>query len=180
MSARANVCTAPILSAIPDRGSLKRFLITVAGMVKQGCGFPKRLNDDEIIPLHLVKPLEDLHDDATSRLCRDPYALWGRLHHRPCLLRRRSDPGRRRAGAAGGFFIFEHKDIGNDIFIYYGSRSLFACFYYIGIYCVLITFICYYWGKKFWQIAKSYRWLYVCPCDFVLEIIFYFCYPSRR
>ena len=30
-------------------------------MIKQGCGFPKLLNDDEVVPLHLAKgaPLEE-------------------------------------------------------------------------------------------------------------------------
>ena len=48
--------------------SPERFLTAVAEMIKQGCGFPKLLNDDEIIPLHLAKgaPLEDIYDYAAS------------------------------------------------------------------------------------------------------------------
>ncbi len=58
----------PDLAARVHSGSPERFLNAVAKMIKQGCGFPKLLNDDEIIPLHLAKgaPLEDIYDYAAS------------------------------------------------------------------------------------------------------------------
>lgn len=45
-----------------------RYLRAIAETIKQGCGFPKLLNDEEIIPLHLAKgaPLEDIYDYAAS------------------------------------------------------------------------------------------------------------------
>lgn len=58
----------PDLAARVHSRSPERFLVAVAEMIKQGCGFPKLLNDDEIIPLHLAKgaPLEDIYDYAAS------------------------------------------------------------------------------------------------------------------
>ena len=58
----------PDLAARVHSRSPERFLTAVAEMIKQGCGFPKLLNDDEIIPLHLAKgaPLEDIYDYAAS------------------------------------------------------------------------------------------------------------------
>ncbi len=58
----------PDLAARVHSRSPERFLTAIAEMIKQGCGFPKLLNDDEIIPLHLAKgaPLEDIYDYAAS------------------------------------------------------------------------------------------------------------------
>ena len=58
----------PDLAARVHSRSPERFLTAVAEMIKQGCGFPTLLNDDEIIPLHLAKgaPLEDIYDYAAS------------------------------------------------------------------------------------------------------------------
>lgn len=58
----------PDLAARVHSRSPQRFLTAIAEMIKQGCGFPKLLNDDEIIPLHLAKgaPLEDIYDYAAS------------------------------------------------------------------------------------------------------------------
>ena len=58
----------PDLAARVHSRSPERFLTAVAEMIKQGCGFPKLLNNDEIIPLHLAKgaPLEDIYDYAAS------------------------------------------------------------------------------------------------------------------
>ena len=58
----------PDLAARIHTRSPERFLNEVAEMIKQGCGFPKLLNDEEIIPLHLAKgaPLADIYDYAAS------------------------------------------------------------------------------------------------------------------
>lgn len=58
----------PDLAARIHSRAPERFLTAVADMIKQGCGFPKLLNDDEIIPLHLAKgaPLADIYDYAAS------------------------------------------------------------------------------------------------------------------
>ncbi len=58
----------PDLAARIHSRAPERYLMAVADMIKQGCGFPKLLNDDEIIPLHLAKgaPLKDIYDYAAS------------------------------------------------------------------------------------------------------------------
>ena len=58
----------PDLAARVHSRSPERFLTAVAETIKQGCGYPKLLNDDEIIPLHLAKgaPMEDILDYAAS------------------------------------------------------------------------------------------------------------------
>ncbi|MDL2271840.1 glycyl radical protein [Desulfovibrio sp. OttesenSCG-928-I05] len=58
----------PDLAARIHSRAPERYLTAVADMIKQGCGFPKLLNDDEIIPLHLAKgaPLKDIYDYAAS------------------------------------------------------------------------------------------------------------------
>lgn len=58
----------PDLAARIHSRAPERFLTAVADMIKQGCGFPKLLNDDEIIPLHLAKgaSLPDIYDYAAS------------------------------------------------------------------------------------------------------------------
>jgi len=58
----------PDLAARIHSRAPERYLTAVADMIKQGCGFPKLLNDDEIIPLHLAKgaPLPDILDYAAS------------------------------------------------------------------------------------------------------------------
>lgn len=58
----------PDLAARIHSRSPERYLYAVAEAIKQGCGFPKLLNDEEIIPLHLAKgaPLADAFDYAAS------------------------------------------------------------------------------------------------------------------
>ena len=58
----------PDLAARIHARSPERYLYEVAETIKQGCGFPKLLNDEEIIPLHLAKgaPLEEIYDYAAS------------------------------------------------------------------------------------------------------------------
>ena len=58
----------PDLAARIHSRAPERYLYEVAETIKQGCGFPKLLNDEEIIPLHLAKgaPLADIYDYAAS------------------------------------------------------------------------------------------------------------------
>lgn len=58
----------PDLAARIHARSPERYLWEIAETIKQGCGFPKLLNDEEIIPLHLAKgaPLADIYDYAAS------------------------------------------------------------------------------------------------------------------
>lgn len=58
----------PDLAARIHSRSPERYLYEVAETIKQGAGFPKLLNDEEIIPLHLAKgaPLADAYDYAAS------------------------------------------------------------------------------------------------------------------
>ena len=58
----------PDLAARIHARSPQRFLWEVAETIKQGSGYPKLLNDEEIIPLHLAKgaPLADIYDYAAS------------------------------------------------------------------------------------------------------------------
>lgn len=58
----------PDLAARVHTRAPAKYLYEIAEMIKQGCGFPKLLNDEEIIPLHLAKgaPLEDAYDYAAS------------------------------------------------------------------------------------------------------------------
>lgn len=58
----------PDIAARIHARSPERFLYEVAETIKQGCGFPKLLNDEEIIPLHLAKgaPMADIFDYAAS------------------------------------------------------------------------------------------------------------------
>jgi formate C-acetyltransferase len=46
----------------------ERFLYEVAETIKEGSGFPKLINDEEVIPLHLAKgaTFEEIHDYAVS------------------------------------------------------------------------------------------------------------------
>jgi len=58
----------PDLAARIHARTPERFAWEVAETIKEGCGFPKLFNDEEIIPLHLAKgaPLGDILDYATS------------------------------------------------------------------------------------------------------------------
>ncbi len=58
----------PDLAARIHTRAPAKYLYEVAEMIKQGCGFPKLLNDEEIIPLHLAKgaPLADAYDYVAS------------------------------------------------------------------------------------------------------------------
>lgn len=58
----------PDLCARIHSRSPERYLWEIAETIKEGSGFPKLLNDEEIIPLHLAKgaALEDIYDYAGS------------------------------------------------------------------------------------------------------------------
>ncbi len=58
----------PDLAARIHARAPERFLWEVAETIKQGAGYPKLLNDEEIIPLHLAKgaPLADIYNYAAS------------------------------------------------------------------------------------------------------------------
>jgi formate C-acetyltransferase len=58
----------PDLAARIHSRSPKRYLVEVAKTIKEGSGFPKLLNDEEIIPLHLSKgaAFEEIYDYAAS------------------------------------------------------------------------------------------------------------------
>ena len=58
----------PDLAARIHSRSPQRFLWEVAETIKQGSGFPKLINDEEVIPLHLAKgaAFEEINDYAVS------------------------------------------------------------------------------------------------------------------
>ncbi|MFO7687761.1 MAG: glycyl radical protein [Desulfobacterales bacterium] len=58
----------PDLAARIHTRSPKRYLVEVAKTIKEGSGFPKLMNDEEIIPLHLSKgaAFEEIYDYAAS------------------------------------------------------------------------------------------------------------------
>jgi formate C-acetyltransferase len=58
----------PDLAARIHSRSPERYLWEVAETIKEGSGFPKLINDEETIPLHLSKgvPFEDIYDYAVS------------------------------------------------------------------------------------------------------------------
>jgi formate C-acetyltransferase len=58
----------PDLAARIHARAPERFLYEVAETIKDGSGFPKLINDEEIIPLHLAKgaTFEDIYDYAVS------------------------------------------------------------------------------------------------------------------
>ncbi len=58
----------PDLAARIHSRSSRRFLWEVAETIKEGSGFPKLINDEEVIPLHLSKgaTFEDIYDYAVS------------------------------------------------------------------------------------------------------------------
>jgi pyruvate formate-lyase/glycerol dehydratase family glycyl radical enzyme len=58
----------PDLAARIHSRSPERYLWEVAETIKEGSGFPKLINDEEVIPLHLSKgvPFEDIYDYAVS------------------------------------------------------------------------------------------------------------------
>jgi formate C-acetyltransferase len=58
----------PDLAARIHSRSPERYLYEVAETIKEGSGFPKLINDEEVIPLHLSKgvPFEEIFDYAVS------------------------------------------------------------------------------------------------------------------
>ena len=58
----------PDLAARIHSRAPKRYLWEVAETIKEGSGFPKLINDEEVIPLHLSKgaTFEEIYDDAVS------------------------------------------------------------------------------------------------------------------
>lgn len=76
----------PDLAARIHSRAPERYLYEVAETIKQGCGFPKLLNDEEIIPLHLAKgaPLADIYDYAASGCAEIRMPPGGHLHQRTC------------------------------------------------------------------------------------------------
>ncbi len=58
----------PDLAARIHSRSPERYLYEVAETIKEGSGFPKLINDEEVIPLHLSKgvPFEEIYDYAVS------------------------------------------------------------------------------------------------------------------
>ncbi len=58
----------PDLAARIHSRAPERYLWEVAETIKEGSGFPKLINDEEVIPLHLSKGVsfEDIHDYAVS------------------------------------------------------------------------------------------------------------------
>lgn len=58
----------PDLAARIHARSPERYLWEVAETIKEGSGFPKLINDEEVIPLHLAKgvPFEEIYDYAVS------------------------------------------------------------------------------------------------------------------
>jgi len=67
-SKRAVPLNYPDLAARIHASSPERYLMEIAETVKEGSGFPKIFNDEEIIPLYLQKgvPLNVIHDYALS------------------------------------------------------------------------------------------------------------------
>lgn len=58
----------PDLAARLHARAPERYLYEVAETIKEGSGFPKLINDEEVIPLHLAKgaTFEEIHDYAVS------------------------------------------------------------------------------------------------------------------
>lgn len=58
----------PDLAARIHARAPERFLVEVAKTIKEGSGFPKLINDEEVIPLHLAKgaKFEEIYDYAVS------------------------------------------------------------------------------------------------------------------